>query len=370
MRLLSFIKSIKKKTLIGFAIFVSCLIAFGILSFVSNKKIEEFGDQNIASAWNPQGNGAQVSIFLSENAKADINLFYRINQLISEDYELSNPVGYAEQSEEMFPGPFTSAYSACGTVNISTPDGNGSDSFGAIGIGGDFFFFHPIDMAVGRYLYPDDVNKDGIVIDSFTAWRLFGSYDVLDMPVNIGNSTFYVRGVYMVDEGYMARKTHADGGFVFIDYDALKSLGQVGSFSCIEVAGDDVYEGNLYNILKDSSKFGLSEDSCEIVNNTSRFGIRNLWTVLNSQIDRVMRFNSIIYPYWENKARAYENILSVIMIIRAALLLVSLVLLIAFLADKYSHRKWNFKTVTDKFEDIIEKIRLKGKKEKARWKDF
>lgn len=371
MRFSSFVKNIKKKTWIGFAVFAFCLIAFGILTAICQNEKRNCKEQNVASYWDPNGKAAQVSIFLSQDAKADLNQYYKLNKLVSDDYLLSNPNAFGEEeTEEMFPGPFTSAYSAEGTVNISTPDGSNSDSFNAVGIGGDYFFFHPIDMAVGRYLYPDEVNKDGIVIDSYTAWRLFGSFDVLDMPVSIGRSTFYVRGVYMVDDGYMARKTKSDGGFVFLDYDALKALGKVGSISCIEYAGDDVYEGNLYNILKDKSKTGLDESLAEIVNNTSRFGIANLWSVLNSQTDRVMRFNSIVYPYWENKARAYENIFSVLLILQAVLLIVPIILLIIFLADKYKHRTWSMKTIQDKSEYLIEKIRLKGKKERAKWKDF
>lgn len=363
MKFISYVKSINKKTRIGIIVFASCLIAFVILTLICAKRVNEFGEQHIADQWNPQGNGGQVTIFLSEDVKADINVFYRLNQLVSDDYALSNPAAFTAQSDEMFPGPFTSAYSAEGTVTISTDDGNNFDNFRAIGIGGDFFFFHPVDMAVGRYLYPDDVGKNGIVIDSYTAWRLFGSYDVLDMPVYIGNKAFYIRGVYTVDEGYMARKTGADGGFVYMDYDALKALGNVGSISCIEFAGDDVYEGNLYNILKDTSKLGLQENTFETVNNTSRFGIANLWKVFNSQTERVMRFNRIVYPYWENKARAYENILSTMLIVRAVLLITSIVLLIVFICVKYARRTWSIKTITDKLEDIAEEIRLKMQKE-------
>ena len=70
------------------------------------------------------------------------------------------------------------------------------DSVQIIGVGGDFFQFHPLNMISGNVFSENDISKDRVVLDENTAWTLFGAYDIAGKTVTIEGRQFVIAGVY------------------------------------------------------------------------------------------------------------------------------------------------------------------------------
>ena len=92
-----------------------------------------------------------------------------------------------------------------------------------------------------------------------------------------------------------------------------------------------------FNALKEA--LGLDESSYEIVENSSRFGLMNRFTVLRNFGIRSMNTKNIVFPYWENRARAYEDLAALLLILE----LLCLVYPVIFAAGKI-HWLWKHKT--------------------------
>lgn len=367
MRFLEAIKRIRLRVKILLGLILLSGIGLFVLFVISQSIANNLYDQSVSKQWNPGSGSAHVSLFFEEDKSSDISRYYSICHLLSEDYRVALNGKYPfNESESLFPGPFTGAYSAEGKLSIATVDDRVSGEFRAMGIGGDFFLFHPIRLEEGRYLSPDEMNNDGLVIDSYTAWRLFGSYDVIGMPVSIGTGQFYIRGVYQIEEDELSKMTGFSDGYVFMDYDALKQYGHVGSIACMEFVGEDPFEGNMYELLSDPNKLGIDVNSFEVVNNASRFSLGNRLNVLTDMSKRVMRRNAITYPYWENKARAVENTLSTLLVFEAVLLMLLVALLIILLVDIYRHRSWSIKILLERMDLYFYRHRTRNRKDRPR----
>ena len=78
-----------------------------------------------------------------------------------------------EQSLEAAEGGrlYIDAYSGTAQVTVGSDNG-GNASVKAIGVGGDFFYFHPLRLRAGAYIKSDDLMDDLVVLDEEMAWRL------------------------------------------------------------------------------------------------------------------------------------------------------------------------------------------------------
>lgn len=371
----AFFKNLKKRDWILIAIFVLCLISYGIITLVSESRIEKLYDQQAGKAWIPEGNsGAMVSLLVSEDAKIDYMKFGSLKKTISKDIVSSKGIDPSTiDPADPFPGGFTGCYSAQGQITLEAGDVK-ADNLSAIGVGGDFFLFHPIELATGGYFYEDDIMKDGLVLDSYTAFRLFGSFNIIGQKVMIKGNPFYVRGVYIVDESRVSQYAGSAGGFLFMDYEALAKLGSVGSITCLEFVGEDIYDEYFYQLLSDNTKTHLDEKMVDVVDNTHRFDLAHRWTVLTDGDARVMKKNNIVYPYWENIARAYENRMAGVLVAQIILLMIPSIILIGFLIHIFKHRKWSFKSIEKRigsgFESAAGHIKHNDDKGQNKWKDF
>ena len=237
----------------------------------------------------------------------------------------------------------------------------------AFGVGGDFFTFHPLKLLSGSYFDGEDLNKDGVVIDENVAWQLFGSNNVAGMYVEINGVQYPVRGVVKSDKGYFSDAADEEAATVYVSYEILEggsgsSTGGMDSAAAsTPAAGTTDSKGGSYgqaagttldsyelliknpvqkcgfNALKEA--LGLDESSYEIVENSSRFGLMNRFTVLRNFGIRSMNTKNIVFPYWENRARAYEDLAALLLILE----LLCLVYPVIFAAGKI-HWLWKHKT--------------------------
>jgi hypothetical protein len=240
----------------------------------------------------------------------------------------------------------------------------------AVGVGGDFFLFHPLELVSGGYLMDDPLMKDGIVIDEDMAWQLFGSSDVVNMSVMIGDVPHYIKGVVKKPTGKIEKLAGLDKPYIFMSYDSLSKYGQIlsgktsesdsdsdddfgasvsGGINCIEIVCPNPVKGLAAKLAFEAS--GLSEEHCKVVDNTDRFNFMPLLSIIRQAGFRSMWSKAIYYPYWENVARGYEDRLAVILTIRLFLLAQVIVIFVVLIIIAYRNKKWTIESVAMKLAE-------------------
>lgn len=197
---------------------------------------------------------------------------------------------------------YLDAYS--GSTSVSAVGGNGSASLTATGVGGDFFYFHPLQLRSGSYISQEDLMDDLVVLDEEAAWRLFGGTELTGMSLTINGEPFLVAGVVSREADFATKRAYTGEGGLFMSYSAMVRL--TGEE---DTAAIDCYEIVMPNPIRNFAK-GILEDNFsggEVVENTGRFGLERLMELLRSFAGRSMRTNGVIYPYWENAARLTED---------------------------------------------------------------
>ena len=97
---------------------------------------------------------------------------------------------------------FIDAYSFDSTTEITRDKNSRSPvNVNVTVIGGDFFFFHPMQLLSGSYISENDTMDDLIVLDDYTAWLLYGGSDIAGKSVLIEGNRFFVSGVVKPDPG-------------------------------------------------------------------------------------------------------------------------------------------------------------------------
>ena len=182
-------------------------------------------DQNEAERWAPGGGYAQVSVFFSESAEVTQDnlkeLAYNVREGLEED-------SVAVSEEESARG-LLDAFSTTGALTVEH-EGQSLD-VDAVGIGGDFFSFHPLELVSGGYFDGDDLMKDRILIDEDLAWKLFGSSDVVGQSVLIGDMNHFIAGVYRREKGMFYETAGLDRSTVFVAYKTMLQYGTRKTFS-------------------------------------------------------------------------------------------------------------------------------------------
>lgn len=190
-----------------------------------------------------------------------------------------------------------------GSTSLSVTTEKTTLTVPTVGVGGEWFLFHPLDLRSGNYLSERDYMQDRVILDEELAWALFGSYDVAGMDVLIDGRPYPVAGVICREKDFASEKAYADGPGMFMSYDALKALNEELKISCYELVMPDMISGYAEKLVRE--KFPLNGG--EVVQNTGRYGFLRLMEVLGDFGERSMNTHGIIYPYWENAARLTED---------------------------------------------------------------
>lgn len=252
--------------------------------------------QSAAKAWRGENEMrfAQVSAFLPEDEKIDQSSVESFRRTLDQkliDASLEAPEGGRLYDD---------AYSGVTTVAVTS--GKTTLSVKTVGVGGDFFLFHPLTLRSGSYLTANDYMNDRVLLDEELAWALFGSYDVAGMTIQIGERTYPVAGVVHREDDFASKKAYQDGPGMFMSYDALNAISET-KISAYELVMPDMISGFAEGIVKDN--FSVGDGT--VVENTGRYGALRLWKVLTAYGERSMNTQGIIYPYWENAARLTED---------------------------------------------------------------
>lgn len=346
-----------KKLLLSISGAVSFVI-FLILLAVTNYMGQSQTSQQMAARWSENKDVAQVSCFFSSNSGISVD---RIEEF---EHSIDNSLMEASiTSESENPGArlWADAYSADGKITLSSD--RTSLEADAIGIGGDFFLFHPLQLLYGGYFSGNDVNHDYCVIDEDAAWQLFGSNDVAGMTVYIGGEPHIVTGVVKRQSGRLAEAAGLDSTLVYVSYQTLDKLGKNNGLNHYEIVMPNPVSNFAMNLIRE--KLGSDEKEVEVLENTSRYSFLNRLRTVAAFGTRSMNGKAIIYPYWENIARGYEDIIALLTFFFLIFLLYPVILVLIIFIRWWRHKGWTLKSVwyclKDKGERFAEKRREKRK---------
>lgn len=321
------------------------LILTGVIALLANG-LEE---QQVAVRWNSDGGVAQVSCFFSSNAG--------ISQdgIESFEHSLDNALKEASiEQESSNPSArlWADAYSADGTVTLSTDKGRVEAD--ALGIGGDFFLFHQLQLLNGSYFSGNDLMKDYVILDENAAWQLFGSNDVAGMTVDIGGRPHLVTGVVRRPTGRLYEAAGLDGVRVYVSYETLQTYGQCSGINHYEIVMPNPVREYAVNYVRE--QLGQPEKEVEVLENSNRFRISRRLSLLLDFGTRSMNGKAIIYPYWENVARGYEDILALITLFQMIFVIYPSALALVWIVIRWKNKTWTAKTVMVALQDKMQRI--------------
>ncbi len=326
---------------------VSFLLFLGLTWFASYKA-KSLPEQQMAERWSEEGEAAQISCFFSQGTEVTKETFLAFEAQLEKALQEESLTSTKESART-----WVSAYS--GTGEITLENGKKTVTAKAIGIGGEFFLFHPLQLLNGNFFSGNDDMQDYVVIDEDTAWQLFGSNDVAGMQVTIGGVPHVVSGVIKREEGHMNDAAGNDVTTVYLSYHSLETYGKAQGISCYEIVMPNPITGYGRNLIKEN--MGIEETNMECIENSSRYSLLSLGKVLLNFSSRSMSYKAIVFPYWENVARGWEDVFALLLLFRVIFLLIPVVMLLVLLIKCWKQRTWRWK-------DIPEIIKQGGK----RWK--
>ncbi len=347
-----------KKIVLGISGGISFAL-FLVLFFLTGSMGKSQLSQTAAERWGGSEAVSQVSCFFS------VASGITEDQIIEFEHTVDSALTEAsviQESENPGARLWADAYSADGQVTISTD--KASITADAVGIGGDFFLFHPVPLLYGAYFSGNDVLKDYCVIDEDAAWQLFGSSDVAGMVVYIGGIPHVVTGVVERPSGRLAEAAGLDSTLVYVSCESLEENGKSNGINHYEIVMPNPVSGFAENYIREN--LGADEKETEVLENTSRYSFLSRCQLLLEFGTRSMNGKAIIYPYWENIARGYEDILALLTLFELLLVIYPIGLAMVFFCIWWKHKGWTLRDVrlkvADKAERVMEKIRAKRKK--------
>jgi len=330
----------------------SLLVAI-ILTIISVCLSNGMKSEQMAKRWSDDNSFSQVSCYFSElsgfNEDNIKELTYKLENKLTQD-SISN----MNQNARLW----LNAYSATGEISIRSK--NGKATLKAIGVGGDFFLFHPLKLINGSCFDTSSVMDDLIVIDHETAWTLFGSTDVVGQEVMINGVRHIISGVIERDKGKLNNKAGNNESTVYMSLSSLQKNGTSTYINMYEVLMPNPLTGYVKGALKDN--LSISESRYELVENTGRFHFTKLLANVKNFGTRGMNSKAIVYPYWENMARGLEDYLTPVTVIATILYVIPSVLLFLLLIRMWKKRTIHKEDIKDMLERYIEKRREHKKK--------
>ena len=314
-------------------------------------------DQQGAARWSEEGDYAQLSCYYPVQEEHDEYDFVSLHHTLENELKLAS----LEETEQA--RLFVDACSVLGEVTITTS--HGSSTVNTYGVSDDFFLFHPVELLTGSYFDDEMLMGDGVILDERTAFELFGSYNVEGMTVDINGTSSYVRAVVRQEQGHFYEAAGLEKSYCFIPFATFLKLAQkTGGYTYEAIMPNQVEgfaKGIFEKVVSDENK------SREIIENSSRFQSKHLKQVLYDFGVRSMSRKGIIYPYWENVARAMEDICSFLWITEVITGCVAVLLMILFIYKEWKKRKPSKKAVSRFFERIrdrgLERIRKRKQKD-------
>lgn len=355
--------NINKKKLVLLCINIILIVAFIVLSIFAKKGVRMLYSQQEARRWEDEKNSyAQVSAFASPGRNLQAEDIASIRSSVMETLS-KDSLNESSRASRVW----IDAYS--GECKTEFRKDNNTLSVTAVGVGGEFFQFHPIPLLSGSYISEEDLNQDRVVVDENFAWAMFGSNDIVGMQIWLGNSIYTIAGVTAVDEESLYRTAYGDSNRIYMPYSQLKKQQENLMITCYEAVMPNPISNYAFYTLRTAC--GIEEENEEVIKkaenpldfediqvmeNSNRFDTMKLLEGLKNRKLQVMRPNSVGYPVWENLARVEVQRQQNLLVLRFLLLICPFVCLVLWLYGLWKRRTWTVKSICG---NMIERIRQK-----------
>ncbi len=337
----------------GIVLFGSGLAAliFGfILVGIGRHRAGSLDTQDMAARWAANGRASQISCFFSRESGITADSIISFEHALDKALEEASIVSESENANARL---WADAYSAMGKITIQS--NRASMEVQAVGIGGDFFLFHPLKLQSGSYFSGNDVMKDYVILDEDAAWQLFGSNDIAGQYITIRGVPHIVAGVIEREEGRLAKAAGLQSSVAYVSYETLSEYGTDYGLNTYEIVMPNPVSGYAKQYV--AEHIGVAENEVEIVENSTRYRLSSLFKLLMQFGTRSMNGKAIIYPYWENIARGNEDILGLLLIFALLFFLYPAVLLLIVLIRAWKRRTWTARSVWLSIRDKIDRLR-------------
>lgn len=339
----------KKQIILALTGAGSLLIAV-ILTFIGIRAAKGLDAENLASRWSKDNDFAEVSCFFSQLTGVDENTIRQLNHGIENKLKTDSI-----QSEKENARTWVHAYSANGEAFVQFK--NYSGSFKAVGVGGDYFLFHPLKLVHGNYFSEGVLADDLVIIDRDVAAQLFGGSDVVGQMLEIGGVPHIICGVIERESGRINDLAGNDKPTVYMSYNSLSNHGTITYLNMYEALLPNPIDGYAASAISDNLK--VDESNYELVENTGRFR----WTKLVANVKnfgiRGMNGKAIVYPYWENVARGMEDYLTPVAVMGVLFYLYPAVLVFLLLLRMWKLRPIHFKDIRNFVDNRVDRHRRK-----------
>ncbi|MCR5279441.1 MAG: ABC transporter permease [Lachnospiraceae bacterium] len=326
-----------------------------ILTLIGIKAVSGLDAENLAKRWSKEDDFAQVSCYFSQLSKFNKDSVLQLNGNIEKKLKGDSLTTDKENARS-----WVHAYSANGQAQVSYK--KTSASFKAVGVGGDYFLFHPLKLVHGNYFSDSFVGGGIVLIDTDVAWQLFGSSDVVGQLIDFNGEPYVICGVVERESGRINDLAGNNKATIYVPYSALEANESTTFINMYEALLPNPISGYAVGALTDALK--TDKDTYELVENTGRFH----WTKLVANVKnfgiRGMNGKAIIYPYWENMARGMEDYLTPVAVAALILYAVPIVFLIMLIFRMWKKRTIHFSDLKNFVDDRIDKRRAKKYYEK------
>ena len=131
------------------------------------------------------------------------------------------------------------------------------------------------------------------------------------MELEIAGRKFYVAGVVERDSDFASKEAYGADIGLYMAYDVFNEITDK-EINCYELVFPNPVTNFALNLVKEN--FGNKETTV-YVDEGSRYGVSNLWSVVKDYGKRSMRTDGVIFPYWENAARLTEDYAALCMVL-------------------------------------------------------
>lgn len=291
---------------------------------------------------------AQLACYLPEGKGKSVEDILRFRETLAGKL--------SEQSLEASEGGLLTIDTYYGMSTVKAATDSASADMDVVGVGGNFFFFHPYLLRSGNYIGEDDLMDDLVVLDETAAWKLFGGTNLSGLTLTLDGKPFVVAGVIAREDDAASQKAYSNNGGLFLSFSALLRLQDDATITGYELVMPDPISGYAQGVVEET--FDVSGG--DIVENSSRYTLTKLLSVIKAYGERSMRLNGVIYPYWENAVRRTEDYAALFLLLAALFLfspaMCALVLLILGTRGLYRLSK---RKIPEKLDAAVEHRREK-----------
>jgi len=325
-------------------VLAACVLCTILLCCIERGITGSLNTQALARRWSKEEEFAQIACYFTEEANFSADRILAVQRSMVTAMEAASITSENENGGRNW----LDAYSTQGRLGISSS--RGSMQVRAFGVGGDFFQFHPLTLLDGNYFDATDENEDGVIIDEMVAWQLFGSNNVAGMEVEINGVIYPIRGVIRSDKGLFSEVVEEDAATIYVSYGILE--GKEGSLPV------DCYEVLIASPVKDfgtetvANALGMDESAYELVECSARYDLAHRFEVIKNFGIRSMTTKNIVFPYWENRARGYEDVSALFLVLEILSLVYPLGWLLRKLYGYWKRRKELKKKFFEKCKDL------------------